>query len=98
MNDKELLRQLRELLVERKNNVDSDNTNSKDAGSQTMSQSYGSKQIKLGTHPNAGNLFAQSTEAENTITKNGFSTVFMLGFLTMFFQALFLVISYFIFK
>lgn len=102
VNDKVLLQRLRELLIERKDqldDVDKDTASSEkeEDSHQNMDKSSASKQLTLGAHPGSGLNF-NTSEVDNIPAKNGYSTVFMLSFLTFFFEAAFLLISYFIFK
>ena len=103
VKDKELLKRLRELLIERKEHLegvgDNSSTNKNDtANNKNKAGSYGNKQLSLGAHPSAASLLIGIGESDNISNKNGYSTVFMLSFLTFFFQTIFLLISYFIFK
>lgn len=96
MNDKQLLKRLRELLVERQQNLE--NNDQQQENSQNQNLSYGSKQRTLGAYPGTGKFFTKTPNIDNTQNKNGFSTIFMLGFLTFFFETMFILVSYFIFK
>lgn len=92
MSDKELLSRLKELLMERKNMLEQEENDK----SNTESKTIGGFQKKLGTHPQTGKI-SMTSENDNNHQK-GYSSIFMLGFLTFFFETLFLLISYFIFK
>lgn len=91
MDDKELLKRLKELLNERMNMLEEQGDKNKDE-----SREMGGMQKSLGAHPKVGRSPINNEEFNNP--QRGYSSFFMLCFLTFFFETLFLVISYLIFK
>ncbi|MFA5603728.1 MAG: hypothetical protein WDA12_02605 [Bacilli bacterium] len=92
MTDKELLKRLKELLETVPKNKEEDEI-IKDG---STSNSYG-KSKSIGAYPGTEHFFKKSVIDEKDYQK-GYSSVLLLGFLTFFFQVLFMLIGYIIFK
>ncbi|MDD2519106.1 MAG: hypothetical protein PHI05_03570 [Bacilli bacterium] len=92
MTDKELLKRLKELLE----TVPKHNEENEATKEDSTSNSYG-KTKSLGAYPGTEHFFKKPVVEEKDYQK-GYSSVLLLGFLTFFFQVLFMLIGYIIFK
>ena len=92
MANKEALKKLKELLIEKKQLSSNQNTD----GKRNLRM-----QKSLGTHPKGGKVSINTIDdkdLENENHQKGYSSIWMLCFLTFFFEVLFLFISYLIFR
>lgn len=93
MANKEALKKLKESLIEKKQLSSNQNTDGK--------KEFGGMQKSLGTHPKGGKVSINTIDdkdLENENHQKGYSSIWMLCFLTFFFEVLFLFISYLIFR
>ncbi|NLM63218.1 MAG: hypothetical protein GX190_02745 [Mollicutes bacterium] len=97
MGDKELIEKWKKLkeIIEKsqKENKNANEDKTEEINTETK-QTYGGRVKTIGTHPNTGSFFKGIRESENQ--KGGFTSALLLGFLTMFFQLLFIAIIYII--
>lgn len=92
MSDKELLQKLKKALEQSRKLKQGSNDDLEEKG-MTGNKGRSGPVKTIGSHPGVGKWLDSDEDKQK-----GYSSIFMLSFITLFFQLLFIVVAYFIYK